>query len=166
MSAPDPRYRPFRIASYALYLTVVVAFCMAIIFGVTRSVVAMSPPRQPVVEPVLSYRECLDAASTLWTELESEREKLVRASEQARSVDKRWMDFRTQWLSRLREREAHCALESRANASLQQVFRRLEDVLNLYTIHAVQYAGEMGGSVDALQGAFSAARKNLSLIHI
>ena len=160
MPAPDPRYRPFRVASYGVYFAGVVAFCLAIAISVTRSVVAMSPPHQVPVDPVLNYRECLDAAQSLWTELESEREKLVRASTEARSVDKRWMDFRTQWLTRLREREARCALDSRGNVSLKQVYRRLEDVLNLYTIHAVQYAGEVGGSVDALQAAFASARKN------
>ena len=160
MSAPDPRYRPFRIAAYGVYLVLVVGFCLAIVIGVTRSVLAMSPEHRAPVEPVLTYRECLDAANTLWTELEAEREALVRASTEARTVDKRWMDFRTQWLTRLREREARCALDSRNNAGLKQVYRRLEDVLNRYTIHAVQYAGEVGGEVDALQGAFSAARKS------
>jgi hypothetical protein len=160
VSAPDPRYRPFRIAAYGVYLVLVVGFCLAIIISVTRSVVAMSPEQHALVEPVLTYRECLDAASTLWTELEAERESLVRASTEARTVDRRGFDFRTQWLTRLREREARCALDSRNNIGLKQVYRHLEDVLNRYTIHAVQYAGEVGGSVDALQGAFSAARKN------
>jgi hypothetical protein len=40
------------------------------------------------------------------------------------------------------------------------VFQRLEQVQDHYTIHAVQYAGEVGGAVDSLQDAFSAARNN------
>jgi hypothetical protein len=162
VSAPDPRdprYRPFRAAAYGIYIAVVCAFCLAVLVSVSRSVSAMTPAKRASAEKVLSYRECLDAASELWSQLESEREKLVRTTP-ARKVDKQWMDFRTAWLERLREREAQCALESRDRAPLKEVFRRLEDVQDLYTIHAVQYAGEVGGVVDALHGAFSSARKN------
>lgn len=163
MSEPDPRkdprYRPFRAAAYGLYILVVSAFCLAVIIGVTRSVSAMTPARKPPEEPVLSYRECLDAADALWSQLESEREKLVRISP-AREVDRQWLKFRTTWLQQMRDSEARCALESRDRVSLKEVYRRLEEVQDLYTIHAVQYAGEVGGVVDALRGAFSAARKN------
>ena len=163
MSEPDPRkdsrYRPFRAAAYGLYIAVVSAFCLAVIISVTRSVMALTPPRKPSAEQVLSYRECLDGADTLWSQLESEREKLVRISP-AREVDRQWLEFRTSWLQRMRDAEAKCALESRDRTSLKEVFRRLEEVQDLYSIHAVQYAGEVGGVVDALRGAFSTARKN------
>ncbi|WNG36379.1 hypothetical protein F0U60_23790 [Archangium minus] len=163
MSAPDPRkdprFRPFRAAAYGIYIAVVVAFCLAITISVSRSVAAMTPERKPQAEQVLSYRECLDAAQELWSQLESEREKLVRTTP-ASKVDRQWMEFRTAWLQRVTDREAQCALGSRDRTSLKEVFRRLEEVQDLYTIHAVQYAGEVGGAVDGLHGAFSAARKN------
>ncbi|MCY1078938.1 hypothetical protein [Archangium lansingense] len=163
MSEPDPRkdprYRPFRAAAYGLYIAVVTVFCLAVINGVTRSVLAMTPAKKPAEEQVLSYRECLDAADALWSQLETEREKLVRISP-AREVDRQWLAFRTTWMQRKRDSEARCALESRERVSLKEVYRRLEEVQDLYTIHAVQYAGEVGGVVDALRGAFSAARKN------
>ncbi|WNG57244.1 hypothetical protein F0U59_22580 [Archangium gephyra] len=155
----DPRFRPFRAAAYGLYIAVVSAFCIAVIIGVTRSVRALTPAKKPAEEQVLTYRECLDAADSLWSQLESEREKLVRISP-ARDVDKEWLTFRTHWLQGMRDTEARCALESRDRANLKEVFRRLEDVQDLYSIHAVQYAGEVGGVVDALRGAFSTARKN------
>jgi len=101
----DPRYRPFRAAAYGLYIAVVSVFCLFIIVSVTRSVAAMTPEQKPPVEPVLSYRECLDAAEELWSQLESEREKLVRTTP-ARQVDRQWMEARTQWMARLRDREA------------------------------------------------------------
>ncbi|MFY0566842.1 hypothetical protein ACN28E_23785 [Archangium lansingense] len=163
MSEPDPRkdprYRPFRAAAYGLYIAVVTVFCLAVINGVTRSVLAMTPAKKPAEEQVLSYRECLDAADALWAQLETEREKLVRISP-AREVDRQWLEFRTTWMQRKRDSEARCALESQERVSLKEVYRRLEEVQDLYTIHAVQYAGEVGGVVDALRGAFSAARKN------
>jgi len=138
---------------------VVTAFCLAVTLSVSRSVATMTPDKKPSVEPVLSYRECLDAAGELWSQLDVEREKLVRTTP-ARKVDKQWMDFRTTWMQRLRDREAQCALESHDRVSIKEVYRRLEVVQDLYTMHAVQYAGEVGGAVDALQAAFSTARRN------
>jgi hypothetical protein len=163
VSAPDPkrdpRFRAFRAAAYGVYIAAVSVFCLAIIISVTRSVLSMTPEKSPAAAQVLSYRECLDAADELWSQLESEREKLVRTSP-ARKMDKQWLDFRTSWLRRLNEREAQCALQSRERASLKDVYVHLENVQDLYTIHAVQYAGEVGGVVDALRAAFASARKN------
>jgi hypothetical protein len=159
----DPRFRPFRAAAYGVYIIVVAIFSLWIIVSVSRSVASMTPEALPPAEPaqVLSFRECLDAAQGLWTELESQRETLVRKVP-ARSVDQEWMRIRTEWLQRLRERESRCALTSRERAELRVVFQRLEQVQDLYTIHAVQYAGEVGGAVDALQAAFDTARRNAS----
>lgn len=163
MSVPDPRkdprYRPFRAAAYGVYITVTVAFCLLIIVSVSRSVAAMSPPPLPPAERILTVRECLDNANALWKELEAQREQLVRDTP-ARKVDQQWMVFRTAWLHKLREREAECALKSRDRdrEALNTVYERLERVQNLYTIHAVQYAGEVGGAVDAFHSAYEAAR--------
>lgn len=159
----DPRFRPFRAAAYGFYIVVVSIFSLWIIVNVTRSVASMTPEKLPPAEPaqVLSFRECLDAAQALWTELETQRETLVRKVP-ARSVDQEWMRIRTEWLQRLRERESRCALTSRERTELRAVFQRLEEVQDLYTIHAVQYAGEVGGAVDALQAAFDTARRNAS----
>ncbi|MDC0707787.1 hypothetical protein POL68_04835 [Stigmatella sp. ncwal1] len=156
----DPQYRPFRAATYGGYLILVTLFCLWLIVNVSRSVASMTPERLPAAEQVLSYGECLQSAQGLWAELETEREKLVRASEIApRDVDQQWMRVRTGWLQKLRERESHCALNSRERSELRTVFRRMEEVQDLYTIHAVQYADEVGGAVDALQTAFAAARQ-------
>jgi hypothetical protein len=163
VSAPDPRkdprYRPYRAAAYGLYFTVVVAFCLVIIVSVVRSVAAMTPRKQPAAEQVLTYQECLQGAEALWSQLEAERERLVRTAP-AHEVGRQWMDFSTPWLEQLRSLEARCALKSRERSSLATVFRRLDEVQDLYTIHAVQYAGEVGGAVDALRSAFSKARQS------
>jgi hypothetical protein len=156
-SAKDPRYRRFRAAAYGLYIALVSVFSLMIIVSVTRSIQAMTPPRLPPAEPTLSVRECLDGAQQLWRDLEREREALVNLSP-ARSVDQEWMVYRTGWLKQLRERESHCALESHERPLVKAVYTRLEHVLDLYTIHAVQYAGEVGGAVDSLHDAFAAAR--------
>jgi hypothetical protein len=142
-----------------VYILVTTVFSVWILWSVARSVAAMTPERLPGAPQLLTFRECLDGAQALWAELESEREKLVRVSP-AREVDRQWMRFRTEWLQRLRQREAECGLQSRERERLRAVFRRLESVQDLYTIHAVQYAGEVGGAVDALQAAFATARKD------
>jgi hypothetical protein len=130
-----------------------------VIVSVGRNVASMTPERLPASEPALTFRECLDAAQGLWTELERERETLVRTTP-ASDMDQKWMDFRTKWLKGLRQQESRCALGSRERAELRAVFQRLEQVQDLYSIHAVQYAGEVGGAVDSLHEAFSTARKN------
>ncbi|XXF75000.1 hypothetical protein P2318_18175 [Myxococcaceae bacterium GXIMD 01537] len=163
MSVPeprkDPRYRPFRAAAYGVHIAVSTVFSLWIIVNVSRSVAAMTPERQPPAPTLLSYRECLDAAQDLWADLEREREKLVR-TQPARDVAEEWMRARTAWLERVRAREAQCGLKSRDRVLLQAVYQRMERVLDLYTIHAVQYAGEVGHGVDALQDAFEAARRS------
>jgi hypothetical protein len=155
----DARFRPFRAAAYGLHIAVSTVLSLWIIVSVGQSVASMTPEQLPAAEPALSFRECLDAAQGLWAELERERETLVR-TEPASDMDQKWMRFRTAWLTRLREQESRCALGSRERAQLRAVFQRLERVQDLYAIHAVQYAGEVGGAVDSLQDAFSTARKN------
>lgn len=157
----DPRFRPFRAAAYGIYIFVTALFSLWLIVNVSRSVGEMTPAKLPPAEgdQVLSFRECVDAAQALWKDLETHRETLVRKVP-ARSVDQEWMRIRTAWLQQLRERESRCALNSRERTELRTVFQRLEEVQDLYTIHAVQYAGEVGGAVDALQAAFDAARRN------
>jgi hypothetical protein len=157
----DSRFRSFRAAAYGVHIALSTAFSVWLIVNVGRSVAAMTPEALPAAEQTLTFRECVDAAQALWMELESQREKLVRpGTTPARDVDEEWMRFRTAWLARMRERESRCALGSRERAELRQVFRQLERVQDLYTIHAVQYAGEVGGAVDGLQDAFDAARRN------
>ncbi|WP_205525608.1 hypothetical protein [Pyxidicoccus trucidator] len=161
MSVPDPRkdprFRRYRGAAWGVYILLTTVFSVWILWSVSRSVASMTPERPPATDQLLGYRECLDGAQALWAELESEREKLVRVSP-AKDVDRQWMRVRTEWLQRLRQREALCGLASRDREPLRVVFRRLESVQDLYTIHAVQYAGEVGASVDALHAAFATAR--------
>ncbi|WP_224240916.1 hypothetical protein [Hyalangium gracile] len=153
----DPRFRSFRAAAYGVHILVSTLFCLWLIVNVSRSVAAMTPEKRTraMGDPGVSFRECVDGAQSLWTELESQREGLVRKAP-ARSVDQEWMRFRTAWLERLRERESRCP----KSPELRTLFLRLEEVSDLYTIHAVQYAGEVGGAVDALQAAFDAARRS------
>ncbi|RKH00590.1 hypothetical protein D7V97_30090 [Corallococcus sp. CA053C] len=157
----DPRFRRFRGAAYGVHITLSTLFSLWMIWNVGHSVAAMTPGRPPAVTPPLTVRECLDAADGHWKDLEAEREKLVHVLP-ARKVDQEWMRYRSEWLTRLRKSESECALDSRdpARVELRAVYRQLAKVQDLYTIHAVQYAGEVGGAVDALHAAFDSARRD------
>lgn len=157
----DPRFRPFRVAAYLTYIVVVVVFSSLIIFSVVRSVLAMTPPRLPPSETTLTVAECLDKAEALWRELEARRKGLGDHAS-ARLADADWPGFRLQWLERHRQAESVCALESKQRVALREVFAHLEKAMDLHTTHAVQYAGEIGPTVDAMRAAMNQARKDAS----
>ncbi|HLL54868.1 MAG TPA: hypothetical protein VK447_15040 [Myxococcaceae bacterium] len=155
----DPRLRPFRVAAYAFYLVVVSVFCLFIIFSVFRSVYAMSPSRKPSSAETLTVRECLDGAEALWRELDDHRRELSTRAP-ARRADQEWTGFRVGWLNRLRELESRCAVESQGRAPIRVVFERLDGLMDLYTTHAVQFAGAVGGPVDAFRESLQEARRD------
>jgi len=159
-SLRDPRFRGFRIAAYALYLVVVVGFCGLIIASVVRSVIAMTPKLKPGGERVLSMQECIDRASALWQQLDRERQ-LLGQEVPARGTDVTWSRFRVRWLGELRDVQSLCALDSHARKPLRRAFERLERLQDLYMTHAVQFAGEIGGTLDDFRGALEAAKNGL-----
>jgi hypothetical protein len=159
--APSPRFRGFRIAMYAVYLTVVSIFSLLIIVSVVRSVIAMSPGHRPTSDKTLSTRECVDLADGLWRDLEARRKDLGSTAP-VRNADNTWPPFREAWLQREREAEAMCAIDSQNRAPLKEVFKRLDQAMDLYTTHTVQYAGEIGPTIDALREAMAEARKDAS----
>jgi len=157
-AAQDPRYRPFRIGMYALYLVVVSVFSLLVIRSVVGSVLKMTPPHRPPAEQTLTVSECLHRAEAMLHELEQERATLSTTFPAARTDDA-WEKFRMGWMERFRDAESRCALESRSRGPLREVFSRLSKVMDLFTTSAVQYAGEAGGGVDAFRAALEAARK-------
>jgi hypothetical protein len=153
----DPRFKPFRVAMYALYLVVVVGFAASVIYSVFSSVMAMSPKRPPQVERVLTLPECIDGAQVLWARLDDERKALTR-NVPARNADEAWSRFRVEWLRDLRHLEAECASEAKQRARLRKLFRQLDSVQDMYMTHAIQYAGEIGPAVDELEKTFASLR--------
>lgn len=158
----DPRYRPYRVFFYAVYLVVVVVFSGNVILNVVRSVAEMTPPKRESAEGTLSVRECLDAAETLWRELDSRRQALT-AYVPTRKVDQEWTQFRSRWMATFRDDESKCALRSRARLPLRAVYDRLDHLQDLYTTHAVQFAGEVGPAVDAFREAIQTAKQELAV---
>jgi len=159
--ARDPRFRPFRIAAYALYLVVVSGFSLLVIRSVAGSVVTMTPKPLPPAEVTLSVRECLQRAEGLFGEMQREHAKLLDTLPATNSDDV-WNEYRVGWMKRYREAEAACALHSQARVHIRKVYDRLSLVMDLYTTAAVQYAGEMGGAVDGLLASMAEAKKDPS----
>ncbi|MGQ0507205.1 MAG: hypothetical protein ACT4TC_18000 [Myxococcaceae bacterium] len=159
-NAKDPRYRPFRVAMYTIYIALCGVFSVLITVSVIRSVGEMTPPRTSDPTVTLSVKECVQGAEKLWDELDAQRKALTQ-NRPAASADDNWTGFRVNWLHELRNLEARCATASHARAPLVPVFKNLEQVMDRYTTHAVQYAGEVGSAVDAVRDSLDTARQAL-----
>lgn len=143
---------------YALHIAVAAVFAVFVSVGVIRSVVEMSPRAVGSPGALLPPRQCVAELEGLWRVLDEERKEFTR-SQPARSVDEEFSHFRVEWLRRFRELEGRCVADTAERRPLREVFGRMERVIDLYTTHAVQYAGEVGPAVDALLAAIAEARR-------
>lgn len=144
----NAQYRPYRLAVWLVYFVVLGIFGTSILLGVMRSVWAMSPEHLPAAAQ-LGATECQEKARALWVELD-ERRKAMSAAPEVHLVDADyWTAFRTGWLERHRAAEAACSAQA-------PIFKRLDQVMDLYTTHAVQFAGEVGPTVDKLKAELDA----------
>src|SRR5256885_14778284 len=108
----DPRYRPFRIAAWAVYFTVLLFFAGSICVSVIRSVLAMSLDHRSAKSPALSPEQCVQKARELWVDLDEHRKAMSAQSEVRRADADYWTQFRVGWLIRHRAAEEACAVDS------------------------------------------------------
>jgi hypothetical protein len=144
--AKDPRFRPFRAASWALYLVVSVGFSSLIIYSVCLSVWRMTPARPPESPDVLTVSQCVAGARAFFEELDHARR--TQSEGEATSADRRFLDFRNDWLTRKRRLEAECALSRPERADLKELLATLDRVMDLYTTSSVQFASALGPTVE------------------
>jgi len=145
----DPRFRGFRRVAWGVYLAFTTTFALLITYSVISSTMKMSPPHHSA-ESTLAVELCVVKARALFAELDQKRDELSNAKE-VRVADTEWTKFRLDWLERQRQLEARCVGDSVEREKLKPVFKTLQSLMNLYTTHAVQYAGEIGPSVDKLR---------------
>jgi hypothetical protein len=145
----DPRFRPFRIAAWALYLLVVVGFSSLVVFSVFKSVVAMTPDRPAPAAHARPISECAAGARTLIERLEAQRRAFSEA--EPTKADQRFLEFRVAWLKDMRALEAQCALREPGRQKLAAAFSELERLVDLYTTTSVQFAGAVAPTLEALQ---------------
>jgi hypothetical protein len=156
--ARDPRYRPFRVAAYLVYLVLVSAFCILVIISVVRSVGAMTPRLHPVRGATLEPSACAALAQMLFQELEQHRRELSIRNPAA-SADAVWNAFRVAWLERVRQAQSNCGVAAPERAAVARLFVQLEHLEDLYTTSSVQFSGEIGPAVDAFRRSLEALRR-------
>lgn len=163
MAAPDDnaRYRPFRGLAWGFYLFVAVTFSLAITVNVVRSTLAMTPDRPPPATTLLTADQCLATARALWSELDQRRNSLSDPPDagSVRRVDVDWTQFRIEWLTRHNQAASRCSGEGPDRLVLQKIFIELDTVMDLYTTNAVQFAGEVGPTLDALRADLKTAEQ-------
>ena len=163
MAAPDDnaRYRPFRGLMWGVYLLVAVTFSLAITVNVVRSTLAMTPEPPPPSSVKLTPDECVAVARDLWAELDRRRNSLSDPPDagSVRRVDIDWTQFRIQWLTRHNQAKSRCVGEGSERVLLAKLFKDLEAVMDLYTTNAVQFAGEVGPTLDALRADLKTAER-------
>lgn len=141
------KFRPFRTVAWAVYLLISVGFSMLVIVSVFSSVLAMTPARPKESPDVLSVRQCADGAAAMFEELEQQRKGFTESA----GADRRFLEFRTDWLLRERRLEAECALDRADRAELQTLIATLNRLLDQYTTGSVQYAGMLASTVEAFK---------------
>lgn len=149
----DPRFRPFRGASWALYLVVAIGYSSLVIYSVTKSVFEMSPGR-PSSSTTKPIGECVGRARASFETLETERRRL--GVDHAVDADQRWLVFRTGWMRDVRQLEAECDLDDSSRVELKRTFDLLERVMDLATVQATQVSGQLGPALDEVRASLTA----------
>ena len=153
----DPRFRPYRIAAYSVYLVVVCGFSLLVIVSVIRSVRAMSPGVPSLRGEALEVPECLSRAQGMFEELDQRRRDFSKAKS-GHALELEWEQFRVAWLKRLRALQGRCASDSPQRQKLGKVFAALERVEDVYTTSAMQYGGEIAPAVQSVREKIAAER--------
>lgn len=146
----DAKYRPYRGVMWGVYLVFSLFVGLAVTFSVLHSVQKMTPSRPPTATPALDPEACRALAEQLFTELDQRRRGLS-AAETVRKVDADWTQFRVKWMNEFRDAEARCDVDAKDRKPTREIFEALEKVADLYTVHAVQFAGEVGPTLDTLR---------------
>jgi hypothetical protein len=157
-AARDARYRSYRVAAYAVYLAVVGTFSLMITVSVARSVLAMTPRREPVQTATLDRATCVARAASLSEEMDERRRAITTTPEVSRAAVS-WTAWRVEWLNRLRQAESSCGVGAADRSDLARLFGQLEHLEDLYTTSAVQTSGELGPALDRFHRELQAIRR-------
>src|SRR5262245_41077259 len=110
----------------------------------------MTPDRPPPSAAVLEPKDCASVARALWSELEQARIGLGNRAP-GRRTDLEWTKFRTEWLTKVHAAHARCQPQ-------KNLFAHLENLIDLYSTHAVQFSGEIGPTIDAFNAELDAVK--------
>lgn len=165
--ARDPRFRPFRIALWVVYLTVV-----ALAVGLTvRSVVKSlrGPPRPSVTLPTrAAVRVCLTELEGLNREQHEHAWKLGSDLAEGGDPMRRWQAWSREWEQRLDDLSSRCRLDAddRSYPGRPELAGARDAVLRVhrgYTLQVNRFAQEQMGlaldAADALHAAQAAVER-------
>ncbi len=140
----DPRLRPFRIAMWGVYLFFTVGTSLLVTFSVLKSTATMYPKR-PAAQRDLSVGECAVAATSLVETLESRRAGFAQEADPAQ----KFLAYRVEWLKVKRQLEADCRIDAPERVRVREAFDALDDLLDVYTRHSVQFDGQVAPELSA-----------------
>jgi hypothetical protein len=125
-------FRPYRAASWALYLVWAVGFSSLIVYSVSKGAFG----HQPAAED-LNVSDCRATAKQLFDSLEAERVAQVAAERR----EAHFVEFRRSWEIRHRAASSQC----RSHAPL---FEALNEVMVAYGVDVGRYSQASAGAVD------------------
>jgi hypothetical protein len=163
--ARDPRFRPFRIALWVVYLTVV-----AVAIGLTvRSVVKSlrGPPRPSVTLPTrATIRVCLTELEALHREQNEHAWRLGTELVQGGDAVRRWQVWSREWEQRLDDLSSRCRLdtddhEPEGFQGKHELATARDAVLRVhrgYTLQINRFAQEQASAAHAAAESLQAAQ--------
>lgn len=164
--ARDPRFRPFRIALWVVYLTVV-----AVTIGLTiRSVVKnlRGPPRPSVTLPTrAAVRVCLTELEGLHREQNERAWKLGSDLAEGGEAVRRWQAWSREWEQRLDDLSSRCRLDTDDHAfpGRAELAAARDAVLRVhrgYTLQVNRFAQEQASAAHAAAESLAAAQAAVS----
>ncbi len=170
--ARDPRFRPFRITLWVIYLTVI-----AVAAGLTiRSIVGnLRGPHRPAAVGVLPTRAALRVCVTELEALNREQnERAWRLADEMgeRDAVARWQVWAREWEQRVEDLSDRCRLDADhpdprelGFGGLDEIARARDAVLQLHRYYAAQvnrFAGEEAKLASSAADALREARAALA----
>jgi hypothetical protein len=162
--ARDPRFRPFRIALWVVYLTVV-----ALAIGVTiRSVVKnlRGPPRPSATLPTrAAVRVCLGELEALHREQGERAWRLGSELAEGPEAVRRWQVWSKEWEQRLDDLTDRCRLDAEdyaGRAELAAARNAIRQVHRAYTLQVNRFAQDDANLARAAADALKAAHAALA----
>lgn len=164
--ARDPRFRPFRIALWVAYLTVV-----AVAIGLTvRSVVKslQGPPRPSVTLPTrATVRVCLTELEGLNREQNERAWKLGTELAVGGDAVRRWQVWSHEWEQRLDDLSSRCRLDAgdQGFQGRRELAAARDAVLRVhrgYTLQINRFAQEQANETQAAADSLQAAQAAVS----
>jgi hypothetical protein len=167
--ARDPRFRPFRIALWVVYLTVVALAVTLTIRSIVKSL--RGPPRPSATLPTrAAVRVCLTELEALHREQNERAWRLGAELTEGADAVRRWQVWSREWEQRLDDLSSRCRLDTEGRGPADfpgrgELAGARDDVLRVhrgYTLQVNRFAQEQASTVQAAAQSLKAAAAAVS----